>query len=261
MEKQWDEPPVYRWFFNLRDSQGRVVARITGKFQRNKVSLKITLAWEACERWWRYNKWGRRGWSGPWWRHLIKIGGGGEAISGEPPDDRVSILNYALMATRELTGIGQAYQIPVPSSLNFGNRSSIVTANRRTRLTEWMKGNILLEDGRSVISRERVLGRRNWKNREEKERRRINETIKMQFFLVDREESRSSISRCDSILSRLMNPRVGSWSSSYEEEEVVYSDLTCYQLCPCYSSCMPVKLPSLLVFRSLACLASPSFSL
>lgn len=127
MEKQWDEPPVYRWFFNLRDSQGRVVARITGKFQRNKVSLKITLAWEACERWWRYNKWGRRGWSGPWWRHLIKIGGGGEAISGEPPDDRVSILNYALMATRELTGIGQAYQIPVPSSLNFGNRSSIVT--------------------------------------------------------------------------------------------------------------------------------------
>lgn len=42
--------------------------------------------------------------SGLSWRHLIKIGDIG------PPDDRVSILNYALMATRA-NRIGQ---IPPP---------------------------------------------------------------------------------------------------------------------------------------------------
>lgn len=90
------------------------------------------------------------------WRHLIKIGDIG------PPDDRVSILNYALMATRA-NRIGQAY----PRSLQVW--SSIVTANRRAPWTEWMKGNIL----RWGRERERIdikfWERRNWRKRNQRD--------------------------------------------------------------------------------------------
>lgn len=82
------------------------------------------------------------------------------------------------MATRELTGIGQAYQIP----LNFGNRSSIVTANRRARWTEWMKGNILREESGNIEKEREFWDAEIWKNQRE--------TIKMRFSSVDREESR-----------------------------------------------------------------------
>lgn len=100
---------------------------------------------------------------------------------------------------------------------------------------------------RSVISRERerVLRRRNWKKEG-----RVDETIKMRFSLVDGEERRKR-ARFD--LISLNEPQ--NWLMIIlvrrGEEVDVYSDLTCYQLCPCYSSCMPKA--SLFARVSLSC--------
>lgn len=76
------------------------------------------------------------------------------------------------------------------------------------------------------------------------------ETIKMRFSLVDGEE-RGKRARFD--LISLNEPQ--NWLMIIlvrrGEEVDVYSDLTCYQLCPCYSSCMPKA--SLFARVSLSC--------
>lgn len=109
---------------------------------------------------------------------------------------------------------------------------------------------------RSVISRERerVLGRRNWKNRGRKKQLKCDSPWSME----KRDER-----ELDLILSRLMNPRIGSWSSSYEERKrrsmyIVTWRVTNFAR---VTRVACLKLPSLLVFRSLARLASPPFSL
>lgn len=106
-----------------------------------------------------------------------------------------------------------------------------------------MKGDILREE--CNIERER----KSFGTQELKEPGK-EETIKMRFSLVDGEERRKR-ARFD--LISLNEPQ--NWLMIIlvrrGEEVDVYSDLTCYQLCPCYSSCMPKA--SLFARVSLSC--------
>lgn len=108
-----------------------------------------------------------------------------------------------------------------------------------------MKGDILREE--CNIEKEKEF----WDAGIERTREgRVDETIKMRFSLVDGEERRKR-ARFD--LISLNEPQ--NWLMIIlvrrEEEVGVYSDLTCYQLCPCYSSCMPKA--SLFARVSLSC--------
>lgn len=152
------------------------------------------------------------------------------------------------MATRANRYRSDLPPLLYPSTLGTDRR-------RQIDVYDGLNGWKVIFCARSVISRERerVLGRRNWKNRGRKKRLKCDSPWSME----KREER-----ELDLILSRLMNPRIGSWSSSYEERRrsmyIVTWRVTNFAR---VTRVACLKLPSLLVFRSLARLASPPFSL
>lgn len=153
------------------------------------------------------------------------------------------------MATRANRYRSDLPPLLYPSTLGTDRR-------RQIDVHDGLNGWKVIFCARSVISRERerVLGRRNWKNRGRKKRLKCDSPWSME----KREER-----ELDLILSRLMNPRIGSWSSSYEERRrrsmyIVTWRVTNFAR---VTRVACLKLPSLLVFRSLARLASPPFSL
>lgn len=152
------------------------------------------------------------------------------------------------MATRANRYRSDLPPLLYPSTLGTDRR-------RQIDVHDGLNGWKVIFCARSVISRERerVLGRRNWKNRGRKKRLKCDSPWSME----KRDER-----ELDLILSRLMNPRIGSWSSSYEEGRrsmyIVTWRVTNFAR---VTRVACLKLPSLLVFRSLARLASPPFSL
>lgn len=140
------------------------------------------------------------------------------------------------MATRANRYRSDLPPLLYPSTLGTDRR-------RQIDVHDGLNGWKVIFYARSVISRE------SFGTQELKEPGK-EETIKMRFSLVDGEE-RGKRARFD--LISLNEPQ--NWLMiilvQRGEEVDVYSDLTCYQLCPCYSSCMPKA--SLFARVSLSC--------
>lgn len=155
------------------------------------------------------------------------------------------------MATRANRYRSDLPPLLYPSTLGTDRR-------RQIDVHDGLNGWKVIFYARSVISRER----KSFGTQELKEPGKEESTKRLKCdspWSMEKRDERE----LDLILSRLMNPRIGSWSSSYEERRrrsmyIVTWRVTNFAR---VTRVACLKLPSLLVFRSLARLASPPFSL
>lgn len=152
------------------------------------------------------------------------------------------------MATRANRYRSDLPPLLYPSTLGTDRR-------RQIDVHDGLNGWKVIFCARSVISREKKsFGTQKLKEPGKEEKRLKCDSP----WSMEKREERE----LDLILSRLMNPRIGSWSSSYEEGRrsmyIVTWRVTNFAR---VTRVACLKLPSLLVFRSLARLASPPFSL